>query len=153
MPRQTTVCERSDFNRDGSHDALRKNLAKGAFVVALLAAAIYLSTQAAVPDLLPGISLGWRALFHVERPGAMLGAIGVVLLIAWRALSGEFPIRFGNVEYAKRVTSEAEEASASQEYRLRALEVLANLRNLEDGHPKGRLVVVNGTPNLFFRTL
>lgn len=61
----------------------------------------------------------------------------MILLITWRALSGEFPIRFGNVEYAKKVTSEAEEASASQEYRLRALEVIANLRNLEDGRAKG----------------
>jgi hypothetical protein len=122
MPGQTTVVT---------------NVAKGSLVVALFAAAIYLSTQAAVPDLLPGVALGWAALFHVERAGTMLGAVGVVLLIAWRALSGEFPIRFGNVEYAKKVTSEAEEATASQEYRLRALEVIANLRNLEDGRAKG----------------
>lgn len=61
-------------------------------------------------------------------------------LVAWRALSGEFPIKFGNVEYAiKDVTSEAEEASGSQEYRLRLLEVLAELRNpatLEDDGPR-----------------
>lgn len=95
----------------------------------LFAGAIYLSTRAAVPGLLPGIALGWEALFHVERAGAMLGAIGVVLVVGWRALSGEFPTRFGNVEYAPRdVTEEVKEASASQEYRLRALEVIAGLR-------------------------
>lgn len=118
MRRQTTVV---------------RNVAKGSLVAALFASAICSSTRATVPHLLPGVALGWEALFHVERAGAILGAIGVVLLIAWRALSGEFPIRFGNVEYAKKVTSEAEEVSASQEYRLQALEVIANLRNLEDG--------------------
>lgn len=80
--------------------------------------------------MLPGVALGWEALFHVERASAMLGAIGVVLLVGWRALSGEFPIRFGNVEYApKDVTDEVEETAASQEYRLRALEVIAGLRS------------------------
>lgn len=109
--------------------ALRSG-ARGLFVAGLFAGAIYLSTQAAVPELLPGVALGWEALFHVERAAAMLGGIGVVLLVGWRALSGEFPVRFGNVEYAtKDVTSEAEEASASQEYRLRLLEVLAELRD------------------------
>jgi hypothetical protein len=54
----------------------------------VLAVAIYASTRAAVPDPLPGVALGWTALFHVERAGAVLGAIGVVVLIAWRALSG-----------------------------------------------------------------
>ncbi|HEY5815380.1 MAG TPA: hypothetical protein VIS95_03465 [Solirubrobacterales bacterium] len=91
---------------------------------------MYLSTQATVPELLPGVALGWEALFHVERAGAMLGAIGLVLLIAWRTLSGEFPIRFGNVEYATRdVPGEAEATSDSHEYRLRLLEVLAELRD------------------------
>jgi hypothetical protein len=110
--------------------------AKGTLVAGLFAIAVYLSTRAAVPDLLPGVALGWGALFHIERAGAMLGAIGVVLLVMWRALSGEFPIRFGNVEYApKDVTGELEETSRSQEHRLRALEVIAGLRDsvvLED---------------------
>lgn len=75
-------------------------MAKGLLVGGLFASAVFMSTQATVPELLPGVALGWEALFHVERAGAMLGAIGVVLLIAWRALAGEFPIRFGNVEYA-----------------------------------------------------
>lgn len=66
----------------------------------------------------------------------MLGAIGVVALIAWRALSGEFPVKFGNVEYAvEEVAAEAEAISASQEGRIRALEVLVGARDpasLED---------------------
>jgi hypothetical protein len=65
-------------------------------------------------------------------------AIGVVALIAWRALalSGDFPIKFGNVEYeAKEAAAEAEEISESQERRIRALEVLVGARDpasLED---------------------
>jgi hypothetical protein len=111
-------------------------IGKGAVVVVVFAAAVYVSTRAAVPDPLPGVALGWTALFHVERAGAMLGAIGIVALIGWRALSGEFPIKFGNVEYAaKEAAAEAEEVSASQERRIRLLEVLMGARDpaaLED---------------------
>jgi hypothetical protein len=141
MPRQTTVCGGLGFCGGKSHDALRRSLAKGSLVALLFATAIYLSTQAAVPDVLPGIALGWKALFHVERAGAILGAMGGVLLIAWRALSGEFPTRFGNIEYApKDVTDEVEEVSASQERRLRALEEITGLRDsvaLESSRIKG----------------
>lgn len=80
--------------------------------------------------------MGWNALFHIERAGALLGAIGVVCLIGWRALRNEFPIKFGNVEYAaKEAAAEAKELSALQERRLRTLEVLAGIRSpdqLED---------------------
>lgn len=103
---------------------------KGIVVAVVLVVAIYASTRAAVPDPLPGVALGWTALFHVERAGAMLGAIGVVALIAWRALSGEFPVKFGNVEYAvEEAAAEAEAISASQEGRIRALEVLVGARD------------------------
>jgi len=115
---------------------MSERIGKGAVVGLVLTVAIYASTHAAIPDPLPGVALGWTALFHVERAGAMLGAIGVVALIAWRALSGEFPIKFGNVEYAaKEAAAEAEEISASQERRIRALEVLVGARDpasLED---------------------
>jgi hypothetical protein len=69
---------------------MSERVGKGVVVGLVLAVAIYASTRAAIPDPLPGVALGWTALFHVERAGAMLGAIGVVALIAWRALSGEF---------------------------------------------------------------
>jgi hypothetical protein len=115
---------------------MSERVGKGVVVGLVLTVAIYASTRAAIPDPLPGVALGWTALFHVERAGAMLGAIGVVALIAWRALSGEFPIKFGNVEYAaKEAAAEAEEISASQERRIRALEVLVGARDpasLED---------------------
>lgn len=115
---------------------MSERLGKGTLVAIVFAVAVYASMRAAVPDPLPGVALGWTALFHVERAGAMLGAIGVVALIAWRALSGDFPIKFGNVEYAaKEAAAEAEEISESQERRIRALEVLVGARDpagLED---------------------
>lgn len=111
-------------------------IGKGAAVVAVFAVAVCANSQAAVPEPLPGVALGWTALFHIERAGAILGAIGIVALIGWRALSGEFPIKFGNVEYAaKEAAAEAEEISESQERRIRVLEVLMGTRDpaaLED---------------------
>ena len=107
-----------------------KRIGKGAIVVAVFGAALYCSTRAAIPEPLPGVAMGWTALFHVERAGALLGAIGIVALISWRALSGEFPVKFGNVEYAaKEAAAEAEEISESQERRIRVLEVLMSVRD------------------------
>jgi hypothetical protein len=109
---------------------MSERVGKGAVVAVVLVAAIYASTRAVVPFRLPGVALGWTALFHVERTGALLGAIGVVVLIGWRSLSGEFPIKFGNVEYeTKEAAAEAEEISESQERRIRALEVLVGARD------------------------
>ena len=110
---------------------------KGAIVIAIFAGMVYASDRAGVPDSLPGAALGWVALFHVERAGAMLGAVGIVLLIGWRALSGEFPIKFGNLEYeVKEAASQAGEVADSHDRRIRALEVLEGIRDpdaLEDG--------------------
>jgi hypothetical protein len=106
------------------------DVAKAVLVAGLFASAVYLSTQARVPEMLPGVALGWEALFHVERAGAMLGAIGVVLLVVWRALAGEFPVRLGNIEYAaKEAAIDAGELSRSHEPRIRLLEALAGLRD------------------------
>lgn len=99
-------------------------------MLVVFAGALYWSTRSAIPDPLPGVAMGWTALFHIERAGALLGAIGVVCLIAWRALSGEFPIKFGNIEYEAKVTAaEAKNLSALQEQRIRVLEVLAGIRD------------------------
>jgi hypothetical protein len=115
---------------------MSERFGEGAVIGLVFVVAIYASARAGVPDPLPGVALGWMALFHVERAGAMLGAIGIVALIGWRALAGEFPIKFGNVEYAaKEAAAEAEAISASQERRIRVLEVLVGARDpasLED---------------------
>jgi hypothetical protein len=57
-------------------------------------------------ETLPGVALGWRLLFHIERASAVLGATGTALLIAWRGAHGEWPIKFGNLEYAPKETVE-----------------------------------------------
>lgn len=93
---------------------------------------VYVSERAGVPDKLPGAALGWNLLFHLERAAAVLGACGVVLLVGWRAMHGEFPIRFGNVEYAQQAAGAAAEATAAQERRLRVIEVLNGIRDPAD---------------------
>lgn len=103
----------------------------------VFAVAIYLSHRAGLPeklngspDELPSVALGWRLLFHVVRATALLAAVGVVLLVGWRATKGEFPIKFGQVEYAAReAAGEAALAAASQERRIRILEVLQGIRD------------------------
>lgn len=105
---------------------------KVAAVGLVLALAVYASAESGTPKQLPGVAMGWDALFHVERAGAILGAIGLVVLIGWRAMHGEFPVKFGNVEYAvKEAASEAKELGALQERRLRTLEVLAGIRPID----------------------
>jgi hypothetical protein len=116
-----------------SEDFFRDPILRTIVLLLVFALAIYASTKASMPEELPGVAMGWTELFHVERAGAMLGAIGIVLLIGWRALKGEFPIKFGNVEYAaKEAAAEAKEASELQERRIRTLEVVAGIRSPEE---------------------
>ena len=77
-------------------------------------------------------SLGWTFLFHVERAAGLMAAVGIVLLIGWRAMHGEFPIKFGNIEYEKRAADATAGTAASQESRLRILEALSGLRDPSD---------------------
>jgi hypothetical protein len=83
-------------------------------------------------DKLPAAALGWTLLFHVERATALLAATGVVLLVGWRATHGEFPVKFGQVEYAQKTAAAAADATSAQERRLRVLEVLAGIRDPAD---------------------
>jgi hypothetical protein len=72
------------------------------------------STLRGAPHTLPGAALGWAPLFYVERAGALLGALGVIVLIGWRALHGHFPIKFGNIEYADELKASADTAEAHE---------------------------------------
>lgn len=102
-------------------------------VAGVFAIAVTWSVEAGTPDELPDVALGWDVLFHVLRTGALLGGAGIVLLVGWRAIHGEFPIKFGNVEYAAQdAAAAAEAATKAQEQRIRVLEVLAEIRPLED---------------------
>ena len=52
-------------------------------------------------------------------------------MVGWRAAQGEFPVKFGNVEYAKEAAAEAEQVADAQERRLQVLEVLVGLRDAD----------------------
>lgn len=113
---------------------------RGAAVTIVFAVSLYLSHRAGLPekpegssDELPAVALGWPLLFYILRATALLAAIGVVLLVGWRATKGEFPIKFGQVEYAARdAAGKAALAAVSQERRIRILEVLQGIRDPSD---------------------
>jgi hypothetical protein len=95
---------------------------------AVLGLAVWASDRHGVPKNLPAAALGWRLLFHVERAVVLLTAVGAVLLVGWRALHGEFPVKFGQLEYAaKEAAAKAETASDAQERRIQILEVLTGI--------------------------
>jgi hypothetical protein len=122
-----------DTRDQPGQESLRKQGWRAAALLLVFAGAIFASSRAGVPADLPGVAMDWSMLFHVERAGAFLGAVGIVLLIGWRALKGEFPIKFGNVEYApEEAAAEAKEASELQEQRIRVLEVIAGIRSPEE---------------------
>ena len=91
-----------------------------------------ISEDAGVPNKLPGAAFGWNLLFHLERAAAVLATAGVVLLVGWRAMHGEFPIKFGQVEYAQKQAEAAAALNQAQERRLRVLEVLNRIRDPAD---------------------
>jgi hypothetical protein len=103
-------------------------------VLGIFGVAVVASICAGAPEDLPDVALGWEPLLHVLRAAALLGALGAVLLVGWRATKGEFPIKFGNLEYptVHQAAAEAEKVSASQERRLLYLEVLAGIRPPDD---------------------
>jgi hypothetical protein len=92
--------------------------------VAALAIAIYASDRVGVPNHLPGVALDWRLLFHVERGAALVGAVGVVVLVAWRGAHGDWPIGFGNLfQYApKEAVKVTADALEDQDKRIAILE-------------------------------
>jgi hypothetical protein len=98
-------------------------------VVALVLVGVATGSDAyGAPAALPGAALGWPLLFHFERASALLATIGLVLLIGSRALRGEFPIRFGNVEYAVReAAARADESTASLDRRVKLIEALLGI--------------------------
>jgi hypothetical protein len=95
--------------------------AKAIVPAAVFAGALVISYLAGHPTTLPGIALGSVLLLHLERATAALGALGTVWLIGWRALHGDFPIKFGNIEYAEGVEASSEAVDALKE-RVRLLE-------------------------------
>lgn len=105
----------------------------------LIAGLVFAATVAAsysegTPTKLPGAALEWAFLFHLERAAAVLAAMGVVALVGWRALLGEFPIKFGQVEYPiKQAATRSEEIAEAHEERIRILESLTGVADPPPG--------------------
>jgi hypothetical protein len=90
-------------------------VAGAAFVGLVVASsAVGLPTNSTGAEALPGIALGWRLLFHLERAGAFMALVTAVVVIAWRGAHGEWPVSVGNVAYAPKesvaVTADALDA-------------------------------------------
>lgn len=102
------------------------------FVAALCAYDLALlgSLQAGMPAELPDVAMGWGLLLHVERATALVAGLGAVFLIAWRASRGDFPIRFGQIEYAVREA--ARDATAREQALQRRVSVLEDVVELRD---------------------
>ncbi len=91
------------------------------------------------PRELPGAALGWPFLLHVERAALLLAVLGAVALVAWRGLHGEFPIKFGQVEYAaQEAAAEAAQIAAVHEHWIRTLERLNDIDQPADIEPGKR---------------
>lgn len=83
------------------------------------------SHAAGTPAELPGIALGWPLLLHLERAAAALALVGIVALVGWRTLSGEFPTRMGQIEYAQR------SADTTDDLQQHTMALAAKLEHLE----------------------
>jgi hypothetical protein len=108
---------------------LRFALALIVFAAIVLASSLVgLPEDAAGKTDLPGLALGWPLLFHVLRAAAFVGAVGTVVLVAWRGSQGDWPIKFGNVEYApKQAVAITADALEKQDRRLRLIEAKLGL--------------------------
>jgi hypothetical protein len=72
---------------------------------------------------MPGASLGWPLLLHLERAVVLLGVAGAALLVGVRAARGRFPIRFGQIEYpADEIDRRDEAVVEAHEQRLLFIE-------------------------------
>jgi hypothetical protein len=81
----------------------RRKTASAGAVFLLAAASLIGSLSAAARRPYPGVALGWGLLYHVERACFLLGVVALFVLIVWRALKAEFPIKFGPLlEYAPK---------------------------------------------------
>jgi hypothetical protein len=97
---------------------------------AVIGGALYASERHGIPRTLPSPALGWPLLFHMERAIALLALTGSAALVLWRALKGEFPVRFGQLEYPAQESAEtAKGVAEALERRVQMLEALSGIGN------------------------
>ena len=99
-----------------------------AVVLLVLGGTTYASYRHGTPKQLPTAALEWRLLFHLERAVVLLTAVGAVLLVGWRAMFGELPIKFGQLEYqAKAAAASSKTTGDAHEKRIGLIEGLLGI--------------------------
>jgi hypothetical protein len=94
--------------------------------VALLTVAVMLSSAADTPNELPGVTLGWPLLLHLERAAVLVAGSALLMLVGVRATKGQFPFKFGQIEYAvEQAATRMNRTVDLHEQRLEALEIAA----------------------------
>lgn len=108
----------------------RQEVGRIGLVLALFGLVVLGSYWHGTPVPLPDVALGWALLLHVERALVLVGAMGAVVLVGWRAMRGDLPIRVGQIEYeAEKALTEAQAVEATHERRLRIVEALLGIRS------------------------
>lgn len=95
--------------------------------VSALAVALVSSLVIGTPRPLPDIALGSAPLLHVERAAALLAIVGASWVVTWRAIHGELPVRFANVEYESELAIDQEDRITNLHERVVLLEIAARL--------------------------
>lgn len=97
--------------------------------LALLMIAAALSATAATPNELPGVALGWPLLLHLERAAVLVAGSALLMLVGVRATKGQFPFKFGQIEYAvEQAATRMNRTVDLHEQRLEVLEIAARNR-------------------------
>lgn len=92
----------------------------------LLSLAVVLSSAAGTPSELPGVALGWPLLLHLERAAVLVAGSALLMLVGARATKGQFPFKFGQIEYAvEQAATRMNRTVDLHEQRLEVLEIAA----------------------------
>lgn len=114
----------------------RREIGGIVLVLGLFGLVVWASHRHGAPDPLPDVALGWALLLHVERAVVLLGAVGAVALVGWRAVRGDLPVKLGQIEYAvKEATTGTEAFIATQEERIREVEAAVGIRRSQKADP------------------
>ncbi|MDA0179771.1 hypothetical protein OJ997_05660 [Solirubrobacter phytolaccae] len=80
-------------------------------------------------EKLPGAALNWVPLFHVQRAGALLGAVGLVGFVFWHTSHERLPLKVGPIEFAKEAVGVTADAIEKLNRRIDQLEEALGIRS------------------------